>query len=72
MASINKNFNTMAFPQAFKRGNNIPLDASSVWYSMEEMLNYSKTSPVSFVGQVLALVDEAQNTATALPMPKAT
>lgn len=65
MASINKNFNTMAFPQAFKRGNNIPLDASSVWYSMEEMLNYSKTSPVSFVGQVLALVDETKNTATA-------
>ena len=46
MASINKNFNTMAFPQAFKRGNNIPLDASSVWYSMEEMLNSRKTSPV--------------------------
>lgn len=65
MASINKNYNTMAFPQAFKRGNNIPLDASSVWYSMEEMLNYSKTSAVSFVGQVLALVDEANNTATA-------
>lgn len=65
MASINKNFNTMAFPQAFKRGNNIPLDASSVWYSMEEMLNYSKTSPVSYVGELLTLVDEAQNTATA-------
>lgn len=65
MASINKNFNTMAFPQAFKRGNNIPLDASSVWYSMEDMLDYSKNSPVSFVGQVLALVDEANNTATA-------
>lgn len=50
MAVIQKEFNYMAFPQSFSRGNPIPLDKSSLWFSMEEMSNYSKTDATAYVG----------------------
>ena len=65
MAVIQKEFNYMAFPQSFSRGNPIPLDKSSLWFSMEEMSNYSKTDATAYVGQILTLVNEADNSATA-------
>lgn len=65
MAVIQKEYNYMAFPQSFSRGNPIPLDKSSLWYSMEEMSNYSKTDATAYVGQILTLVNEADNSATA-------
>ena len=65
MAVIQKEFNYMAFPQSFSRGNPIPLDKSSLWFSMEEMVNYSKTDPCAYVGQILALVSEADGSAKA-------
>lgn len=65
MATIQKQYNYMAFPQSFARGNAIPLDNSSLWYSFEEMENYSKTSVVSYVGQILTYVNETDNTAKA-------
>lgn len=65
MAVIQKQYNYMAFPQAFSRGNAIPLDNSSLWYSFEEMENYSKTSVVAYVGQILTLVNETDNSAKA-------
>ena len=61
MAVIQKEFNYMAFPQSFSRGNPIPLDKSSLWFSMEEMSNYSKTDATAYVGQILTLVNEADN-----------
>lgn len=72
MAVIQKQYNYMAFPQAFSRGNAIPLDNSSLWYSFEEMENYSKTSVTAYVGQILTLVDEASQTATAYVIENAT
>lgn len=65
MAVIQKEYNYMAFPQSFSRGNPIPLDKSSLWFSMEEMSNYSKTDATAYVGQILTLVNEADNSATA-------
>lgn len=65
MAVIQKECNYMAFPQSFSRGNPIPLDKSSLWFSMEEMSNYSKTDATAYVGQILTLVNEADNSAKA-------
>lgn len=65
MAVIQKEYNYMAFPQSFSRGNPIPLDKSSLWFSMEEMSNYSKTDATAYVGQILTLVNETDNSATA-------
>ena len=47
----------MAMPKAMNRTNATPLDATSVWNSLDELENYAKTSAVSYVGQVLSLVD---------------
>lgn len=65
MAVLDKNVVSMSMPKAMSRGNPIALDASAVWYTYAELENYAKTSPVAYVGQILSLVDEEQQTATA-------
>lgn len=65
MAVLDKNIVSMSMPKAMSRGNPIALDASAVWYTYAELENYAKTSPVAYVGQILSLVDEEQQTATA-------
>ena len=40
MAEIKKVFNASSLPIAFSRGNPIPIDKSSVWYSKTDMENY--------------------------------
>jgi len=65
MAKITKTYDMMAMPLSMNRANAIPLDSSSVWYSMEEMTNYAATGATSYVGQILALVDEASGAAKA-------
>ena len=56
MAVINKEIAYMALPLSIRRGNPFPIDEYSVWYDMEELTNYAKTSPVAYVGQVVTLV----------------
>lgn len=65
MAEIKKVFNASSLPIAFSRGNPIPIDKSSVWYSKTDMENYAKTGATAYVGQILALVDDVNNTSTA-------
>ena len=65
MAVLDKNIVSMSMPKAMSRGNPIALDASAVWYTYTDLENYAKTSPVAYVGQILSLVDEEQQTATA-------
>lgn len=61
MAFIDKNIAAMSMPKALRRGNAIPLDASAVWYTREEMEAYAATNPVAYVGQILSLVDAEDN-----------
>lgn len=74
MAQINKNPALMALPSGIKRGVAAALDSTSVWYSYDLMAAYAKggqfaidagVAVTSYVGQVLTLVDETKNTATA-------
>ncbi len=66
MATIDKLYKSMGLPMNIKRGNPWPLDVSSLWYSYDEMKTYAEDREgVSYVGQILALVDETDNTATA-------
>ena len=65
MAIIKKDGNFMGLPMNIARGNPIPLDASEIWYSLEELKTYAKESPVAYVGQILGLVDETNQTSTA-------
>lgn len=63
MAVINKNGTFMALPMAIKRGNPYAIDTTSVWYDRAALEEYAKTGATAYVGQVVTLVDEAQNTA---------
>lgn len=65
MAIIKKDGNFMGLPMNIARGNPIPLDTTAVWYTQTEMENYAKTGATAYVGQVLTLVDETSNTASA-------
>lgn len=65
MAVIQKDFNVMGLPMAISRNNPIPLDKTGVWYDLELLKNYAATDPTAYVGQILGLVDEATNNATA-------
>lgn len=65
MAVIKKDGSFMGLPMNVARGNPIPLDKSEIWYSYTEMETYAKTDPVAYVGQILGLVDEVNDVATA-------
>ena len=43
-------------PLNMKRANAFPLDASSVWGSYEDALNYARTDAVAYVGQLVTVV----------------
>lgn len=65
MAMIKKDGNFMGLPVNIARGNPIPLDKSEIWYSYDEMIAYAATDPTAYVGQILGLVNEQDNIATA-------
>lgn len=58
MATIKKTIVFTTIPKAIQRGNAYPLDASSVWYSYDEMAKYAASNPTAYVGQIVSLVDE--------------
>ena len=58
MAFIEKTIAAMSMPKALNRGNPVPLDASSIYYSYEAMVEYAANSAIAYVGQILSLVDE--------------
>ena len=53
-------FASMEFPMAFSRQDGFPLDKTSVYGSYEKAHTYAKTSPLAYVGQVLAVVENYQ------------
>lgn len=65
MAVINKDIAYMALPLSIRRGNPFPIDEYSVWYDMKELTTYAQSSPVAYVGQVVTLVNEEENTVEA-------
>ena len=65
MAIIKKDGNFMGLPMNIQRGNPIPLDDSSVYYSRTVMENYAKTGVTAYVGQIITLVDETNKTCEA-------
>ncbi len=65
MAIIKKDGNFMGLPMNIQRGNPIPLDDSSVYYSKATMEAYAKSGVTAYVGQIITLVDEANKTCEA-------
>lgn len=65
MANIKKDGGFMSLPTQFQRTNPIPIDPSLVWYSLNELQTYASSHGAAYVGQILGLVDETNETATA-------
>lgn len=65
MAVIKKDYNKMALPLSIERANPISLDSTAVWYDFAAMAEYAQSGATAYVGQVLAYVNEADNTAKA-------
>lgn len=65
MAVINKDIAYMALPLSIRRGNPFPIDEYSVWYDKAQLEEYAKTSPVSYVGQIVVFVNEEESTVEA-------
>lgn len=65
MAVIKKDNSYMEFPLQISRQYGGPIDRYSVFYSMEDATNYATTSPLSYVSQIISVVDEAAQTSTA-------
>ncbi len=65
MAVIQKDYNKMALPLSIERANPISLDSTAVWYDFAAMVEYAQSGATAYVGQVLAYVNEADNTAKA-------
>ena len=61
MATIKKNGSSMGLPMNINRSNPIPIDSTSVWYSLDEAKNYAKNGATAYVGQLLSVVDEENN-----------
>ena len=65
MAVIQKDYNKMALPLSIERANPISFDSTAVWYDFAAMVEYAQSGATAYVGQVLAYVNETDNTAKA-------
>ena len=46
-------------PLNIRRGNHLPLDNDYIKLSYEDAINYAQTDPVSYVGEIIAVVEES-------------
>lgn len=65
MAVINKDLALMSFNNTFSRLSARPLDSTSLFYSLEEAQTYAQSNPYAYVGQIISVVDESNEAASA-------
>jgi len=41
-----------------ERGQCFPLDATEIWYSLEDAQNYAATDPTAYVGQSIKVIED--------------
>lgn len=64
MAVIKKDGSSMGLPMNINRGNPIPIDTTSVWYSLAEAQTYAASGATAYVGQLITVVDETNDSST--------
>lgn len=64
MAKIQRDFNSMGLPMNITRGNPIPLDSTEIYYSLPEAQEYASNGATAYVGQLIVVVDETNNSST--------
>ena len=62
MAQYPKDYKPFGFPTSFERNNAVPLDKSSVWYSLRLAAEYAANDPTAYVGQILTVIAKTNNT----------
>lgn len=62
MAVIKKDGSTMGLPMNITRGNPIPIDSTSIWYSLASAQEYARNGATAYVGQLLSVVNEDTDT----------
>lgn len=62
MANIANTNSKLVWVKSMARGQCFPLDATEIWYSLEDAKNYAATDSTAYVGQTLKVVDETNNT----------
>lgn len=65
MAVINKDLSLMSFNNTFSRLSARPLDSTSIYYTLQAAQTYAQTDPYAYVGQIISVVDESNETSTA-------
>ena len=72
MAVINKTNSIMEFPLQISRQYGAPIERYSGFYNQVDAETYATTSPLAYVGQIIAIVDEGTSTSTAYIISKQT
>ena len=58
-----QSFGTTEYPNTFKRQASFPLDNSSVFNSLTEAVEYAKSSPIAYEGQIISVIENEKVTA---------
>ena len=58
----NKGDTFFNMPLSIKRLNPRPTDASALWFSYAEALNYAQTDPTAYIGQIVSVYDSSTTT----------
>lgn len=58
MANNSNTDSRLVWVKAMERGQCFPLDATEIWYSLEDAQTYAQEDPTAYVGQTIKVIDE--------------
>lgn len=58
MANNSNTDSRLVWVKAMERGQCFPLDATEIWYSLEDAQNYAATDPTAYVGQSIKVIED--------------
>lgn len=61
MAVINKDFGFNEYPVSLSRQGAFPIDRYSLWFDFAQAQEYASTSPLSYPGQIISVVNEDED-----------
>ena len=62
MANNSNTDSRLVWVKAMERGQCFPLDATEIWYSLEDAQTYAQEDPTAYVGQSIKVIDETNGT----------
>ena len=62
MANNSNTDSRLVWVKAMERGQCFPLDATEIWYSLDEAIEYAKNDPTAYIGQTIKVIDQVNQT----------